>query len=181
MTGNDDLRFPIGRFVWPVDVSAEQVRGWIDDIARHPRELRDVVTSLTPAQLEVPYRPDGWCSRQVVHHLVDSHVNSYIRFKWALTEPRPLIKTYFEDRWAELPDSLATPIETSLRLLEALHERWTVLLRALGPAELARELEHPEWGIASLDRVIAMYAWHGRHHVAHITHLVAREGWTQDR
>ncbi len=175
---DEDLRYPIGRFTAPPDVTPAHVASWIDDIARLPADLRRVVAPLTPAQLDTPYRPGGWRVRQVVHHLVDSHVNSFIRFKWALTEDRPTIKPYFEDRWAELADTRETPVETSLTLLDALHERWVNLLRALGPAELHREFVHPESGVVRLDVNIGIYAWHGRHHLAHITRLARREGWT---
>jgi hypothetical protein len=173
----DDLRYPIGRFTAPEVVSPAQLAAWIDDIERLPAILRSVVEPLSAEQLETPYRPGGWNVRQVVHHLPDSHLNSFIRFKWALTESRPTIKTYFEDRWANLPDYSKVPVTTSLRLLEALHERWVGLLRALGPADLQREFVHPELGTIRLDVNIGLYAWHGRHHTAHITGLVEREGW----
>lgn len=173
----EELRYPIGRFEAPKAVSAAQVQAWIDDIARLPADLRAVVESLSPEQLETPYRPGGWRVRQVVHHLADSHLNSFVRFKWALTEDRPTIKTYDQDRWAELPDVSGTPVETSLALLDALHARWVALLRALGPDELRREFVHPESGPVRLDVNIGIYAWEGRHHLAHITRLAEREGW----
>jgi hypothetical protein len=173
----EELRYPIGRFHPPAHVSGEQVRAWIDDIERLPAALRAAVERLTPGQLDTPYRPGGWTVRQVVHHVVDSHLNSFIRFKWALTESRPTIKAYFEDRWAELPDYSDTPIETSLRLLEALHERWVFLLRGLDADDLQREFVHPDSGPVRLDMNVGIYAWHGRHHLAHITGLVEREGW----
>ena len=172
-----DLRYPIGQFVAPAAVSAAQLATWIDEIHRLPRELRSVVTPLTAEQLERPYRPDGWCTREVVHHLADSHLNSFLRFKWALTETRPTIKPYFEDRWARLADYVRTPVPVSLQLLDALHERWTHLLRGLDGTDLEREFIHPESGVVRLDVNVGVYAWHGRHHLAHITRLIEREGW----
>ena len=173
----EGLRFPIGRFEAPAVVSADEVESWISDIERLPEELRSVVEPLSADQLETPYRPGGWSVRQVVHHLADSHLSSFMRFKWALTEDRPTIKPYFEERWAELPDSLGVPIETSLELLGPLHERWVYLLRSLGPEDLEREFVHPESGVIRLEVNIGIYAWHGRHHLAHITSLAKREGW----
>ena len=173
----EGLRYPLGRFEAPAVVSDAQVKAWIGDIEGLPAALRSVVDPLTPEQLDARYRPDGWRVRQVVHHLADSHMNSFIRFKWALTENRPTIKAYFEDRWADLPDSRDTPVATSLRLLEALHERWASLLRGLDPDDLRREFVHPESGPVRLDVNIGIYAWHGRHHLAQITGLAAREGW----
>jgi DinB superfamily len=174
----EDLRFPIGPFLKPGSVSAAQLDAWIGEIARLPADLRAVVEPLDDMRLDTPYRPGGWTVRQVVHHLADSHVNSYIRFKWALTEDCPTIKTYFEERWAELPDSSAVPIAVSLALLDALHERWTGLLRALAPDDLHREFLHPDSGPVRLDVNVGIYAWHGRHHLAHITRLAEREGWS---
>lgn len=175
----EELRYPIGRFAPPATISAAQVTAWIDDIERLPADLRAAVEVLSAEQLDTPYRPGGWTVRQVVHHLPDSHLNSLIRFKWALTEEQPAIKTYHEDRWAELADYRVVPIEVSLALLDALHERWVALLRSLGPAELARELQHPEWGTVRLDVLIALYAWHGRHHLAHVRRLAERQGWVR--
>jgi hypothetical protein len=177
MSTLDDLRFPIGRFTEPQDASTEQVDLWIDELERFPAAFRAVVEPLTDEQLDTPYRPGGWTVRQVVHHVADSHLNSFVRFKWALTERRPEIKTYFEDRWAELPDYEEVPVRTSLDFVDALHRRWVGLLRGLAPADLAREFLHPESGAVRLDANIGIYAWHGRHHLAHITGLVEREGW----
>jgi len=174
----DDERYPIGRFAAPAVVSRAQVQAWIDDIEQLPASLRSAVHLLTPEQLATPYRADGWRVQQVVHHLADSHMNSYIRFKWALTEERPTIKAYFEDRWAELPDYADVPIATSLQLLDALHQRWACFLRGLDARDLQREFVHPESGPVRLDVNIGIYAWHGRHHLAQITRLAAREGWT---
>ena len=171
-----DLRYPIGEFSLPDPVARDQVDAWIDDIAALPADLRRTVTPLTDAQLDTPYRPDGWTVRQVVHHLPDSHMNSLVRFKWALTEDRPTIKAYDEKGWAALPDSRG-PIAGSLDLLDALHRRWVSLLRGLSRVQLQREFVHPESGPATLAVTVGSYAWHGRHHLAHIERLMEREGW----
>ena len=174
----EDLRYPIGRFSFGGPVTPQLRERWIGEIAAAPGALRAAVTDLTPAQLDIPYRDQGWTVRQVVHHVPDSHLNAYTRMKLALTEDEPVIKPYDEARWAELPDMLATPVETSLALLESLHRRWVLLLRSLGPTELARRFRHPEHGRSiGLDEMLALYAWHGQHHVAHITCLRARRGW----
>ncbi len=172
-----DLRYPIGRFSPRSEVSAEERTRWIGEIAAAPAALRRAVTGLSDAQLDTPYRAGGWTVRQVVHHVPDSHVNAYTRFRLALTEDEPEIRPYREADWAELPDARSLAIEPSLRLLEALHERWVPLLRSLGSAEWARRLRHPESGVLPLDAMLQLYAWHGRHHVAHVTALAAREGW----
>lgn len=172
-----DLRYPIGRFEPPTRVAAEQRLGAINAIAETPMRLREAVRGLTNGQLDTPYRPDGWTVRQLVHHVPDSHLNAYTRFKLALTEDQPTIKPYDEARWAELPDSRDTPIETSLDLLDRLHARWVVLLSALGDQDFARAIRHPERGVLRLDQLLAMYAWHGRHHVAHVTAMRERLGW----
>jgi uncharacterized damage-inducible protein DinB len=177
----EELRFPIGRFKASTVVSAGEVESWINDIERLPRDLRSVVEPLSADQLETPYRRGGWSVRQVVHHLADSHLSSFMRFKWALTEDRPTIKPYFEELWAELPDSLSVPIETSLEILGPLHRRWVYLLRSLGQEDLEREFVHPESGVIRLDVNIGIYAWHGRHHLAQITSLAKREGWVVKR
>lgn len=172
-----DLRYPIGKYE-PKDVLSPQERQTaIAQIAATPAGLREAVAGLSHAQLDTTYRPDGWTVRQVVHHLPDSHMNSYIRFKFALTEDVPTIKPYDEASWANLNDSRDTPVEVSLTLLESLHHRWDVLLRAMGPAECARRLRHPERGLMTLDDMLGLYAWHGRHHIAHITALRERENW----
>ena len=174
----DDLRFPIGPFTYAGPATAEERRQRIAQIERTPEELRAAVRGLSAAQLDTPYRPGGWTVRQVVHHLPDSHLNAFIRFKLALTESSPTIKPYAEARWAELGDVAGTPIEVSLRLLDALHERWVVLLRSLAPAEFERTLFHPERNATmTLDELLALYAWHGPHHTAHITRLRARSEW----
>jgi hypothetical protein len=172
----DDLRYPIGKFKYGGPPSEEQRQQFVDDIAWTPDNLRSAVNGLSPAQLDTPYRPGGWTVRQVVHHLPDSHMNSYVRFKLALTEDEPTIKPYAEDRWAELADTRATPVETSLTLLDSLHARWVTLLRSLTPEQWKRNFRHPDLGLMSLEKALAMYAWHGRHHVAHITKLRERNG-----
>lgn len=174
---NADLRYPIGEFQPVTTLTPDERCACIDAIAEVPARLASAIAGLTPAQLDTPYRPGGWTVRQVVHHLPDSHMNSYIRFKLALTENEPTIKTYEEGLWAELADSKLTPIETSLALLEHLHKRWVLLLRSIAPADWARKLRHPQWGHITMDYLLAQYAWHGRHHVAHITSLRERNGW----
>ena len=172
-----DLRFPVGKFSYEASPSEAQKQQLMADIAQTPASLRKAVQGLSEAQLDTPYRPEGWTVRQVVHHVPDSHLNSYVRFKLALTEDEPTIKPYEEGRWAELPDSRATPIEVSLTLLDSLHDRWVRLLRALTPEQWKRSFRHPELGSMTLEKTLALYAWHGKHHVAHITELRKRMSW----
>jgi DinB family protein len=172
-----DLRYPVGQFDWKRQITPDQRHRFIDQIEEAPARLRAAVEGLSPEQIDTPYRPSGWTVRQVVHHLPDSHLNAYIRFKLALTEQEPAIKTYDQDRWSELVDAKAAPLEPSLKLLESLHKRWVFLLRSLSDADLARTLRHPEWGVVTLENTLAQYAWHSRHHVAHITSLRERMGW----
>jgi hypothetical protein len=172
-----DLRYPIGKFEPVISLTPDQRRSDIDAIAETPARLISAVTGLTPAQLDTPYRPGGWTVRQVVHHVPDSHLNSYLRFKLTATEDEPMIKPYDEALWAELADAKTAPIEPSLALLENLHTRWVMFLRSLEPADWARLFRHPDWGRVSLDFALAQYAWHGKHHVAHITALRKRQGW----
>jgi uncharacterized damage-inducible protein DinB len=172
-----DLRYPIGKFSYDGHLTQDQKRAFLDDIAQTPKNLRAAVQGLSAAQFDTPYRPGGWTVRQVVHHVPDSHLNSYMRFKLALTEDEPTIKPYAEDRWAELADSKATPVEVSLTLLDSLHDRWVRLLRSLTPEEWKRTFRHPDLGAMTLEKTLALYAWHGRHHVAHITALRERSGW----
>jgi uncharacterized damage-inducible protein DinB len=165
----DDLRYPIGRFAFIPDPTPEQRAAWIRSIADAPGQLRKAVSGLSDSQLDTPYRPEGWTLRQVVHHVPDSHLNAYVRLKLALTEDAPTIKPYDEAKWAALPDSRETPIEVSLALLDALHRRWVTLLRAMTPADFARAFVHPEHGRSMpLDMVLALYAWHGKHHLGHV-------------
>lgn len=173
----EDLRFPVGRVVLDPEVTPAKRAGWIEEVAGAPSALRDVVAGLTDAQLDTPYREGGWTVRQVVHHLPDSHLNAYIRFKWALSEDEPTIKAYDEKAWAELPEAREAPVETSLALLDSLHERWLMALRAMAPSDFERVLVHPERGRITLDVMLQIYAWHGRHHVAHVRSLRERSGW----
>lgn len=173
-----DLRYPIGKYDAPAAISAAQRGEWIADIAAAPAALGAAVRGLSPDQLDTPYRPGGWTVRQVVHHLPDSHLHAYVRFKLALTEESPIVKPYDEVRWAELPDTALTPPDVSLALLEALHARWVVLMRAMTPEQFARRFHHPEHQqIFTLEEILGSYAWHGKHHTAHITALRQREGW----
>ncbi|HTI64727.1 MAG TPA: putative metal-dependent hydrolase [Gemmatimonadaceae bacterium] len=173
----EDLMYPVGRHQRPESLNAAQRQAAIDTIADVPRAMRDAVRGLDDAQLDTPYRPEGWTVRQVVHHVPDSHMNAYLRTKLALTEPTPTIKPYDQSAWARLEDTRSTPIETSLVLLDALHERWVRLLRSLTAADFTRAYNHPENGATNLDQMLALYEWHGRHHVAHIVNLRARNGW----
>ena len=172
-----DLRYPIGKFTFDGSITEKQRNQLIDDIEQAPAKLRAAVTGLSPQQLDTPHRPDGWTVRQVVHHLPDSHMNSYMRFKWALTEDQPTIKPYYEDRWAELEEARSAPIEISLALLESLHKRWVLVLRSIKPEDWKRAFRHPELGLMGLEKNLALYAWHGKHHVAHITSLRERMNW----
>lgn len=172
-----ELRYPVGKYQ-PVQTLSEQERQkLLAQIEETPAKLRAAVAGLSREQLNTPYRQGGWTVQQVVHHLADSHMNSYVRFKLALTEDEPTIKPYNETRWAELSDSKTTPVESSLALMDALHERWVHLLRGMSPADFARKLKHPERGSMTLDDTLGLYAWHGRHHVAHITGLRDRRNW----
>ena len=172
-----DLRYPIDKFHFEGPSTAVQKGELIEQIATTPAKLRAALKGLSAQQLDSPYRPEGWTVRQVAHHVPDSHLNAYVRFKLALTEDEPTIKPYAEDRWARLADTQATPIEVSLALLESLHDRWVRLLRSLQSDEWKRSFRHPEVGPVSLEKNLALYAWHGRHHVAHITSLRERSGW----
>ena len=172
-----DPRYPIGPFKFEGQPSEQQLRQFIYEIEQTPSRLRAAVNGLSEQQLETPYRPGGWTVRQVAHHVPESHMNAYVRMKLALTEDNPTIKPYDEARWAETPEVVRTPIEVSLTMLEALHERWVTLLKALSPADLARPFNHPESGPWTVGKYVALYAWHGRHHVAHVTSLRERMGW----
>jgi len=172
-----DLRYPIGKCLPQQELTDPERLVLIRQIAETPANLREAVRTLTNEQLDTPYRPGGWTVRQVVHHIPDSHMNAYIRFKLGMTEQEPPVKPYKENLWAELVDAKSSPIEPSLALLESLHQRWTVFLRSMATADFARTVNHPENGVMSLDRVLQLYAWHGRHHVSHITSLRERMGW----
>ena len=173
----EDLRYPVGKWDRQPANNAAAVAAAIETIEAMPARLRAAVAGLDDAQLDTPYRPGGWTVRQVVHHVADSHINAYVRCKLALTEDRPAIKAYEEKLWAELPEARTAPVEVSLELLEALHERWVLVLRALGDAQLDRPYVHPEMGDMPLRAMLGMYAWHCRHHVAHVTALRQRQGW----
>src|SRR6266542_4369552 len=168
----ENLQYPIGKFQGGADVHRA-----IEEIAATPSQLRAAVAGLSPEQLDTPYRPGGWTVRQVVHHVPDSHMNSYMRFRLALTEDVPTIKPYDQERWAGLIDSRTAEVEVSLALLENLHERWTLLLRSLSPDDWKRTFRHPDLGIVTLEWNAGLYAWHGRHHIAHIKSLRDRMGW----
>jgi DinB family protein len=172
-----DLSFPIGKFHFEGTLTEEQKHQLVDDISRAPADLRAAVSGLSAVQLDTPYRPGGWTIRQVTHHVPDSHMNAYIRFKLALTEPDPTIKPYEQQLWAELADTKLTPIEVSLTLMDSLHDRWVRLLHSLTPEDWKRTFQHPELGTVSLEKSLALYAWHGKHHVAHITNLRQHNGW----
>jgi hypothetical protein len=172
-----DLSFPIGEFDWTQTVTPERRRQLINEIAAAPANFRGAVRGLTDRQLDTRYRPDGWTVRQVIHHVADSHMNSYIRFRLALTEEQPAVKGYDEKEWAKLHDSHTLPVEVSLQLLDGLHGRWTDMLRAMTGADFERSFRHSERGLIRLDMNLALYAWHSRHHAAHITGLRERMGW----
>lgn len=173
----DDLRYPLGQFRPPPDITPALRAEFIAQIDEAPAQVREAVKRLSAEQLQTPYREGGWTLAQVVHHLPDSHMNAYIRFRWALTETEPIIKAYDEVRWAELHDAASSDIEPSLLLLEGLHKRWVSLLRRMTGEQWSLAFQHPERGRVTLERNLALYAWHGRHHVAHITRLRLRRDW----
>lgn len=175
--GDVDPRYPIGRFEAPKRFDVPVRTAFVEQIAAAPAALRHAVAGLSARQLDTPYRDGGWTVRQLVHHLPDSHLNAYTRFKLALTEDEPLIRTYEEALWAELPEARVAEVALSLALLDALHARWVTAIRVLPAAAFARTLRHPDLGVMSVDLLLALYAWHGRHHVAHVTALRARMGW----
>lgn len=172
-----DPQYPVGKFTYARAPSSEQRDQLIDDIQQTPARMRAAVQGLSPQQLDTPYRDGGWTVRQVAHHVPESHMNAYIRFKLALTEDEPTIKPYEQGLWAELPDVKSTPVEVSLAMLDCLHDRWVRVLRAIKPEEWKRTFRHPELGVVPLEKNLALYSWHGRHHVAHITELRKRMGW----
>lgn len=173
----DEVRYPVGDFAIDPEVTVAKRKRWLAQMAELPQRLAAALSGLDDRQLDVPYREGGWTPRQVVHHLADAHMNGFVRFKLALTEDRPPIKTYEEARWAETADGRDAPAETSLRLLTALHERWIILLESLPEARFACAFRHPQRGVMTIDKAIQLYAWHGIHHTAHITALRARRGW----
>ena len=171
-----DLRYPVGEFKPAEKYTEDERRRFISEIEEAPARLRAAVEGLSDEQLDTPYREGGWTVRQVVHHVPDSHMNGLIRLKLALTEDEPMVKTYMEDRWAELADAKAAP-DVSLTLLDAVHQRWMMVWRSLTEDQFARKFRHPEWGTFKVEQHLALYAWHGRHHVGHITSLRERSGW----
>ena len=174
----EDLSYPIGKFQFPRRITSEDLKKWLGEIAGTPRAVREAVAGLSEAQLDTRYRPGGWTVRQVVHHLVDSHINAYIRLRLAQTEETPTIRPYDQDRSAALADSATGPVDVSLDLLETLHRRWVMVVESLSEEEMKRAFFHPELDTnVSIETLLAMYAWHGNHHVAHITRLREREGW----
>jgi hypothetical protein len=172
-----NLSYPIGKYEAPGSVDAGARREWLRQIAEAPARFREAVRGLDDAQLDTPYRPGGWTIRQVIHHVADSHMNAYIRFRAALTEEQPAIKPYDQAAWAELADARTLPVEISLAILEGMHQRWVALAESLPEADFARTFLHPERGVVRLDSNLPMYAWHGRHHAAHILGLRERMGW----
>jgi hypothetical protein len=173
----NDQRYPIGRFTPDPTTTPEARAGHINEIASLPSRFRQALAGLSPQQLDTPYREGGWTVRQVAHHVPDSHVNAYVRCKLALTEATPTIKPYDEGAWAKLKDTELTPVDVSLSLLEATHTRWITLLHSLQPADFQRGFNHPEAGVRDLNWLVALYAWHGNHHLAHITSLRERMKW----
>jgi DinB superfamily len=172
-----DLRYPVGPFLFSPSTTDATRAECIQQIAQVPAAMRRALDGLSDRQLDTPYRPGGWTVRQVVHHVPDSHLNAYCRFKLALTEQNPTIKPYDEAAWAKVGDTARTPPDVSLTMLDALHKRWVILLESMTAADFARPLQHPEKGAITLDWMLQLYAWHGRHHAAHITELRKREGW----
>lgn len=174
---SEDPRYPVGKFSGPVEQTPEQRRASIAVIAALPENLRSAVSGLSDAQLDTPYREGGWTVRQLVHHVADSHINAYVRFRRALTEDWPAVNAYDENLWAQLPDAHTLPIEVSLHLLEPLHRRWVALFESLSEEQWQRGYVHSEYGRQKLSEMLQNYAWHCRHHVAHVTELRKRMGW----
>lgn len=177
MTDLQQLKYPIGKLVFPEIITEENIKEYINDLRKLPHELAKAIEGLNDDQLDTQYREGGWTVRQVVHHVADSHMNGYIRVKWTLTEDNPLIKTYNQDEWVKLNDTFNTPVSVSINLLFAVHERWVNLLSALTKEEVKRKLTHPENSYERLEQLIALYAWHSKHHTAHVTSLRKRMGW----
>ena len=174
----EDLRYPIGRYTPPETITDDHIAAWIEDVKSFPSIIRAALDGLSEEQIDTPYRPEGWTVRQLVHHVSDSHLNSIIRFKWGLTEDEPQIKAYNQKAWADTNDVVQTPTEVTLTFLDALHAKWVHLLHSIKGEEWKRGILHPETGTRmSLDWLLGMYAWHCKHHAAHITSLIDREGW----
>jgi len=170
-------RYPIGKYTPPQEATPALRQQAISAIAEAPAKLRAAVKGLNDEQLNTPYREGGWTVRQVAHHVPDSHMNAYVRFRLALTEQEPTIKPYEEARWAELVDAKSAPVDVSLALLDSLHDRWVRLLHSLKPEDFARTFRHPDHGVRTVDWLLFLYAWHGRHHTAHVTELRRQKGW----
>lgn len=176
MDTTEDLRYPIGKFKVPDVVETESIEEWIETIEKFPTRLKMELENLGKEELEWKHRPEGWTIRQLVHHCADSHMNSFLRFKLALTEDKPVIKPYFEDQWAKLPDAATSPVRSSIRILEGLHKRWVLLLRSMSASEFQKEYVHPEYGRSyQLGHLTALYAWHCDHHLAHIKQAKKRK------
>jgi len=173
---DEDLRFPIGKFDSNLKITKKLRNQFIETIAGFPDVLFEEIKNLRDDQLDTPYRPEGWTVRQLIHHIADSHMNSYIRFKLALTEDAPTIRPYFEDRWAEIEDS-KMPIDVSMKIIRGVHARWATVLNAMSDADFRRKLVHPDSGEWTLEKMLGLYEWHSRHHLAHITELAKRENW----
>ncbi|MCU0453362.1 MAG: putative metal-dependent hydrolase [Bacteroidetes bacterium] len=172
-----DPRYPVGKFAPKDTISQDERTALIRQIEEAPERLAQAVAGLTEIQLDTPYRDGGWTVRQVVHHLADSHMNAYIRFRLAVTEDNPTVKPYNEKRWSELIDSRTAPIDLSISIIEALHARWAMMLESFTSADFERRVQHPENGPMDVDRLLQLYAWHGRHHCAHVTELRRVKGW----
>jgi uncharacterized damage-inducible protein DinB len=174
----EKYRYPIGRFDAKQDLNETNFARWAEVIAFFPEKIEKVVSNLSVDQLSTPYRPGGWTVAQLVHHIADSHLNSYIRFKWTMTEDNPAIKAYDQREWAKLPDARSTELSSSLMILNGVHARWTTLLNSLSHEDFQRKLSHPDWDHnLTLGLMLSLYAWHCDHHLAHITELIKREGW----
>ncbi|MBA2606645.1 MAG: putative metal-dependent hydrolase [Acidobacteria bacterium] len=173
---NEDLRYPIGNFDKSIEITPENRQQLIETIEELPEKIKSATNDLSDEQLDTPYRPSGWTVRQTVHHVADSHLNSFMRFKLALTEELPTIRPYFEDRWAELADS-RMPIDVSIKIIEGIHARWTNLLQSMSEEDFNKQLNHPDSGVWTLEKMLALYGWHSRHHTAHINNLRIRNNW----
>jgi len=172
-----DARYPIGKYEPPKEMTPAARKQAIEEIAAAPAKLRAAVKGLNDTQLDTAYRDGGWTARQVVHHVADSHLNAYVRLRLALTENEPTIKPYAEGSWAELPDAKSAPVEVSLAMMDSLHDRWVRLLRTLSDGDYAKTFRHPEHGVRTVDWLLFLYTWHGKHHTAHITQLRQAKGW----
>jgi hypothetical protein len=172
-----DLRYPVGKADKKGPLTPEERNHMIESLGAVPAKLRAAVAGLNDQQLDTRYRNGGWTVRQVIHHVADSHMNAYIRFRFAVTEAQPTIKPYDERTWAELTDARTAPVELSLQLIDAMHQRWVILLHSVREIDYNRAMQHPERGLMTLDDTLALYEWHGRHHLAHITGLRQERGW----